>query len=87
MPSPIPALSIYNDGGYSDTDRIAALALRTPLLMLLHTVPPDERAQWLASLVEGLRYGVTQGVEPDRSSAAYKVGQRMALMITEEGHA
>lgn len=82
MTSPIPHLSTYGDA-----DRDAALALRIPLLMLLYTVPPSERAEWLASLVEGLRQGVTQGVKPDRSSAAYQVGQRMALLVTEEGHA
>ena len=86
MTGPIPRLASY-DTGYSDTDRTAALALRTPLLTLLYTIPPDERAEWLASLVEGLRQGVTQGVEPDPASAAYQVGQQMALLITEEGHA
>lgn len=87
MTSPIPHLNTYDDAGYSDTDRSAALALRTPLLMLLHAMPPSERAQWLASLIGGLHHGATQGVTPDESSAAYKTGQRMALLITEEGHA
>jgi hypothetical protein len=86
MTSPIPHLSTYGDG-YSDTDRSAALALRTPLLMLLHSMPASERAEWLASLAGGLHHGVTQGVAPDPTSAAYKTGQRMALLITEEGHA
>ncbi|MEU0344169.1 hypothetical protein ABZ092_35795 [Streptomyces bobili] len=50
-------------------------------------MPPADRAPWLAALVEGLRQGVTQGVEVDRTSEAYAIGQRMALLLTEEGHA
>lgn len=87
MKSPIPPLSSYNTPGYNDTDRKAAELLRTPLLPFLYTMPPAVRAAWLASLAEGLRQGVTQGVEVDRTSGAYEVGQRMALLITEEGHA
>jgi hypothetical protein len=86
MPRSIPPLDSYATG-YNDTDRAAAQALRTPLLLLLHTVPPVDRAEWLASLVAGLQQGATQGVEADPTSEAYKIGQRMALLITEEGHA
>lgn len=87
MTSPIPHLNTYDDTGYSDTDRSAALALRTPLLPLLYAMPPADRAPWLAALTEGLRQGVAEGVHVDRTSAAYKTGQRMALLLTEEGHA
>ncbi|MCX4405929.1 MULTISPECIES: hypothetical protein [unclassified Streptomyces] len=83
----VEPLATYSTDGYSDLDRRAALALRTPLLALLHTVPAGDRAQWLASLVGGLQHGVTQGVAPDPGSDAYKTGQRMSLLITEEGHA
>ncbi|MFK0154139.1 hypothetical protein ACIQVK_18960 [Streptomyces sp. NPDC090493] len=64
-----------------------AHALRTPLLAIPHTIPGADRAQWLASLVAGLQQSVTRGAGPDASSEAYKVGQRMGLLITEEGHA
>lgn len=87
MAQPIPPLDSYNTPGYSDTDRAAALALRTPLLPLLYAMPPADRAPWLAAIAEGFRQGVTQGVHVDRTSDAYKTGQRMALLITEEGHA
>lgn len=87
MPSSIPPLASYDAPGYGDTDRAAALILRTPLLPLLYGIPPTDRAPWLAALVEGLQQGVTQGVEVDRASEAYEIGQRMALLLTEEGHA
>jgi hypothetical protein len=87
MNQPIPPLSFYDTSGYSDTDRVAATLLRAPLLALLHAMPAAERAEWLASLIGGLHHGVTQGPQPDPASTAYAVGQRMALMITEEGHA
>jgi hypothetical protein len=82
----IEPLATYNTG-YSDLDRAAALALRTPLLHLLHTIPAAGRAQWLASLAAGLQQGTIQDAVPDPGSDAYKTGQRMALLITEEGHA
>lgn len=83
----IEPLATYNTDGYNDLDRAAALALRTPLLALLHTIPAADRAQWLASLAAGLQQGATQDAVPDPGSDAYKTGQRMALLIAEEGHA
>jgi hypothetical protein len=83
----IEPLATYNTAGYSNIDRTAALALRTPLLALLHAIPAADRAQWLASLTAGLQRSVTQDAEPDTSSEAYKTGQRMGLLIIEEGHA
>ncbi|MFF7643983.1 hypothetical protein [Streptomyces canus] len=87
VPQRIPPLTSYDGPGYSDTDRSAALVLRTPLLPLLYGMPPADRAPWLAALLEGLQQGVTQGVEIDRTAEAYSIGQRMALLLTEEGHA
>lgn len=83
----IEPLATYNTDGYTGLDRAAAVALRTPLLHLLHTIPAADRAQWLASLVGGFQHGVTQGAAPDPASDAYKTGQRMSLLITGEGHA
>jgi hypothetical protein len=83
----IEPLATYDIDSYSELDRAAALALRTPLLHLLHTVPAADRTQWLASLAAGLQQGATQDAVPDHDSDAYKTGQRMALLITEEGHA
>lgn len=92
MPQYIPPLSTYKGGGYDDTDRAAALALRAPLLALLHGMPAAERGPWLAALAAGFLQGAAEdhlleGVEVDRQSDAYAAGRRMSLLLMEEGHA
>lgn len=91
MPHQIPPLSTYNSGGYDDTDRVAALALRAPLLALLYGMPHEDRGPWLAALAAGVLQGATedllQGAEVDRQSSAYAAGRRMSLLLLEEGHA
>jgi hypothetical protein len=87
MPRDIRPLSSYSGGGYDDIDRAAALALRAPLLALLHGMPAPDRAPWLANLTAGLLSGAVDGQEVDRQSDAYKTGWRMSLLLTEEGHA
>jgi hypothetical protein len=91
MPQQIPPLSTYDGGGYDDTDRVAALALRAPLLALLYGMPAPARGPWLAALAAGFLQGATEdlleGVEVDRQSDAYAAGRRISLLLLEEGHA
>ncbi|HEY6114645.1 MAG TPA: hypothetical protein VI172_01690 [Candidatus Dormibacteraeota bacterium] len=85
MPNRIQPLTAYDSDAYIDIDRAAALALRMPLLTQLHTVPLPDRTAWLTSLAAGLTDGLGTGVE--RNTDAYALGQRIALLLIEEGHA
>ena len=85
MTNHITPLTAYNSDAYIDIDRTAALALRTPLITQLLTVPPANRTAWLTSLAAGITDGL--GPSADRDTDAYALGQRIALLLIEEGHA
>jgi hypothetical protein len=86
MPNIIESIATYNTDGYSDLDRAAALALRLPLLAQLYGIPAADRMGWLLSLIHGIADG-SQNASLDRDVDAYQLGQRMSLLLTEEGHA
>lgn len=75
----------YDAAPYTDIDRAAATALRAPLITQLLIIPAADRAHWLVSLAQGLADGLTPGIE--RDADAYALGQRIALLLIEEGHA
>lgn len=91
MSQHIAPLSLYDGGGYNDIDRVAALALRMPLLALLCGMPLEDRGPWLSALAAGIVQGATEdlleGIEVDHDSDAYAAGRRISLLLLEEGHA
>lgn len=86
MPN-INPIDTYNSDAYLDIDRAAATALRLPLIAQLATLPPEDRAPWLINLAHGITDGLGQGADIDPAGDAYRLGQRIALLLVEEGNA
>jgi len=81
----INGIGVYDSTAYTDLDRAAAMTLRLPLLVETLSRPAESRRGWLVGLTRGLADGLKQGVE--ESADAYLIGQRIALLLIEEGHA
>ena len=86
MPN-INPMDTYNSDAYLDIDRAAATVLRLPLIAQLATLPPADRAPWLINLTRGIADGLGQGTDIDPNGDAYRLGQRIALLLIEEGNA
>lgn len=76
---------VYESAPYATIDREAATALRLPLLNQVATRPAADRREWLFGLARGLADGL--GPDADKNGDAYRLGQRIALLLIEEGHA
>ncbi|WP_406170298.1 hypothetical protein OIE52_39230 [Streptomyces canus] len=80
-----PIAAYTRDNGYRDIDRSAAQALNLPLTAQLAAIEPSDRGLWLVALVTGLADGLSEGCSMDVEGEAYKIGQRVALLLVEEG--
>lgn len=78
-------IGVYGAASYADGDREAAAVLRLPLIAQLAIRAAEDRRAWMVSLARGVADGLEPGVEA--SAEAYRLGQRIALLLVEEGHA